>query len=225
MDRITVLLADDHLIVREGLRGLLEAEGDLEVTGEAEDGRQAVALARQLRPRVVVMDIAMPLLNGLEATRQILKAVPGSKVLVLSAHSDEEYVEQVMAAGALGYLIKQTSAHALAGAVREVAKGNPVFSPGIGKRMQERFGKSPDRASLLTRKDAHLTAREREILQRIAAGQANKEIAAALAISIKTVEKHREHLMRKLNLHDTASLTRYATAAGIVESSVPLTIG
>jgi DNA-binding NarL/FixJ family response regulator len=224
MDRITVLLADDHLIVREGLRGLLAAEGDLEVTGEAENGRQAVAMARQLHPRVVVMDIAMPLLNGLEATRQILKAVPDTKVLILSAHSDEEYVDQVMVAGATGYLIKQTSAHALAGAIREVAKGNTAFSPAIAKRMQESYQKTPEQAGLSKRKEACLTAREVEILQLIAEGQPNKQIAAELAISIKTVEKHRQHLMQKLHIHDTAGLTRHAMAAGIIESSFQVTI-
>ena len=224
MNQITVLLADDHRIVREGLRGLLEAEGDLEVAGEAETGRQAVELARKLHPRVVVMDIAMPLLNGLEATRQILKAVPGTRVLILSAHSDEEYVEQVMAAGAAGYLVKQTSALALAGAIRAVAKGNPAFSPAIARWMPGRGPKPPERTGQITAGAARLSSREREILQLIAEGQANKQIASELAISIKTVEKHRQHLMRKLGIHDTAGLTRHAMAAGIIESSVPLTL-
>ena len=222
--RITVLLADDHRIVREGLRGLLEAEGDLEVAGEAETGREAVELTRQLRPRVVVMDIAMPLLNGLEATRQILKAVPSTRVLILSAHSDEEYVEQVTAAGAAGYLVKQTSAHALAGAIREVAQGNTAFSPAIARRMPERDPRSPDQTGGVKDKAARLSPREREILQLIAEGQANKQIAAELRISIKTVEKHRQHLMRKLRIHDTAGLTRHAMAAGIIESGVRLTL-
>ena len=137
MKRITVLLAEDHMIVREGLRALLEAEGDIEVVGEAETGRQAVQLTKKLRPAVVVMDIAMPLLNGLEATRQIRKAVPATKVLILSAHSDDAYVEQVIALGAAGYLIKQTSAHLLSKAIREVHKGNTFFSPSIAKRLHD----------------------------------------------------------------------------------------
>ena len=224
MKRITVLLAEDHEIVREGLRTLLEAEGDIAVVGEAETGRQAVALARRLRPAVVVMDIAMPLLNGLEATRQILKAVPATRVLILSAHSDDAYIEQVIATGAAGYLIKQTSARVLSRAIRECHAGRMFFSPAIAKRLEQRDQKSPNHTGQLKRQIARLTSREAEVLQRIAEGGANKQIAAALGISIKTVEKHRDHLMHKLNIHDTAGLTRYAISAGIIESSVQLTI-
>lgn len=224
MERITVLLAEDHEIVREGLRTLLEAEGDIAVVGEAETGRRAVALTRKLRPAVVVMDIAMPLLNGLEATRQILKAAPATKVLILSAHSDDAYVEQVIAMGAAGYLIKQTSARALSRAIRQVHAGRAFFGPAIVKRLVHRDQKSPPRAGQLKRQIARLSSREAEVLQRIAEGEANKQIAAGLGISIKTVEKHRDHLMRKLNIHDTAGLTRYAIAAGIIESSVQMTI-
>jgi len=224
MRRITVLLAEDHEIVREGLRMLLEAEGDIAVVGEAETGRQAVALTRKLRPAVVVMDIAMPLLNGLEATRQILKAVPATKVLILSAHSDDAYVEQVIALGAAGYLIKQTSARVLSRAIQEVHAGRAYFSPAIAKRLDRRNQKSPTQAGQLKRQIARLTSREAEVLQRIAEGAANKQIAAGLGISIKTVEKHRDHLMQKLNIHDTAGLTRYAISAGIIESTVQLTI-
>jgi len=221
---ITVLLAEDHMIVREGLRTLLEAEGDIKVVGEAETGHQAVELTRTLRPDVVVMDIAMPLLNGLEATRQIRKAVPGTKVLMLSAHSDDAYVEQVIALGASGYLLKQTSAHVLAQAVREVHKGNTFFSPAIARRMHKRDEPSPDHRERTRKKDARLSSREVEVLQLIAEGQANKQVAAELGISVKTVEKHRQRLMEKLNIHDTAGLTRYAITAGIIESSVQLTI-
>ena len=224
MRRITVLLAEDHEIVREGLRTLLEAEGDIAVVGEAETGRQAVALARKLRPAVVVMDIAMPRLNGLEATRQILKAVPTTKVLILSAHSDDAYVEQVIAMGATGYLIKQTSARVLSRAIRAVRAGRAYFSPAIAKRFDQRNQKAPPHAGQLKRQIARLTSREAEVLQRIAEGAANKQIAAGLGISIKTVEKHRDHLMQKLNIHDTAGLTRYAISAGIIESSVQLSI-
>jgi len=224
LKRITVLLAEDHTVVREGLRALLQAEGDIEVVAEAETGRQAVRLTRKLRPAVVVMDIAMPVLNGLEATRQILKAVPATKVLILSAHSDDAYVEQVIALGAAGYLIKQTSAHVLSKAVRAAEKGNTFFSPSIAKRLRNHYKKSPDHVELLKKKGARLSSREVEVLQLIAEGAANKQIAADLCISVKTVEKHRQRLMEKLNIHDTAGLTRYAIAAGIIESSVQLTI-
>jgi DNA-binding NarL/FixJ family response regulator len=222
MNRITVLLAEDHEIVRQGLRKLLEAEGDLEVVGEAETGRQAVALTKKLRPAVVVMDIAMPLLNGLEATRQIRLAVPDTKVLILSAHSDAAYVEQVATLGAAGYLIKQTSADLLSRAIREVARGNSFFSPTIAAQFRNSSRASP--AGLLKQKRDRLSVREAEVLQLIAEGQANKQVAAELHISVKTVEKHRQRLMEKLNLHDTAGLTRHAIAAGIIESSVQLTI-
>ncbi len=224
MKRITVLLAEDHMIVREGLRSLLEHEGDIEVVGEAQTGRQAVQLTRKLRPAVVVMDIAMPLLNGLEATRQILKAVPATKVIILSAHSDDAYVEQVIALGAAGYLIKQTSLQVLSKAIREAHKGNTFFSPSVAKRLRDRDRKSTDRGGQLKKKVACLSSREVEVLQLIAEGKANKEVAAELGISIKTVEKHRQHLLSKLNIHDVAGLTRYAISAGIIESSVQITI-
>jgi DNA-binding NarL/FixJ family response regulator len=222
--RITVLLAEDHMVVREGLRTLLEAEGDIDVVGEAETGRQAVEMTRKLLPAVVVMDIAMPLLNGLEATRQIRKAAPDTRVLILSAHSDDEYVEQVASLGAAGYLIKQTSAHILSRAIREVHKGNTFFGPTIAKRLHLQTRppsaqEGPDR-----KKVGGLSSREVEVLQLIAEGKANKQTAVELGISTKTVEKHRTRLMRKLNIHDTAGLTRYAITAGIIENSVQLTI-
>jgi DNA-binding NarL/FixJ family response regulator len=222
--RITVLLAEDHMIVREGLKRLLESESDIEVVGEATTGRQAVELAQKLRPDVIVMDIAMPQMNGLEATRQILKASPSVKVIILSAHSDDAYVENATALGAAGYLIKQTSAHFLSEAIREVQKGNTFFSPTVAKRFQKRRQDSLDRKGQPKASGIRLSSRETEVLQLIAEGEANKQIAEKLAISIKTVEKHRDHLMHKLDIHDTAGLTRYAIAAGIIESSVQLTI-
>ena len=222
MTRITVLLAEDHMIVREGLRKLLATEADLEVIGEAQTGRQAVTLAKKLRPDIVVMDIAMPLLNGLEATRQIRQAIPGAKVLMLSAHNDDAYVEQAIAFGAVGYLLKQTSSHDLSRAIREVQNGNTFFSPSITKRLHDQ--KLPARGRPLRQRVARLTSRELEVLQLIAEGEANKQVAVELDISIKTVEKHRQSLMRKLNIHDVAGLTRYAIGAGIIESSVQITI-
>ena len=223
MKQITVLLAEDHHIVREGFRSLLEHERDIKVVGEAETGRQAVQLTRKLRPDVVVMDIAMPLLNGLEATRQIRKDLPDIKVLILSAHSDDAYVEQVTELGASGFLLKQTSSHNLATAIREIQKGKTFFSPGISKRLG-RDKKSLDRTGQLKKRSNRLSSREVEVLQLIAEGQPNKQIAAELGVSFKTVDKHRQHLMAKLNIHDTAGLTRYAISAGIIESSVQVTI-
>jgi DNA-binding NarL/FixJ family response regulator len=224
MKRITVLLAEDHTIVREGFRKMLEMEDDLEVAGEAQDGRQAVSLAKKLRPDVVLMDIAMPLLNGLQATRQILQANPAIKVLMLSAHSDDAYVTNATESGAVGFLLKQTSAHDVCRAIREVQKGKTFYSPSISRRQDRLHPLSPDGAGGLTKKAVPLTSREMEVLQLIAEGKANKETASELGIGVKTVEKHREHLMQKLDLHDTAGLTRYAISAGIIESSVQLTI-
>lgn len=221
MKPITVLLAEDHMVVRQGLRKLLEAEDDLEVVGEAETGRQAVEMTRKLRPAVVVMDIAMPLLNGLEASRQIQKQASDSKVLILSAHSDDAYVEKALEFGAKGFLLKQTSAHVLSRAIREVQKGNVFFTPSIAKRLAE--SKPPAPPGSVKKKVALLSSREVEALQLIAEGKANKQIAAELGISIKTVEKHRQRLMQKLGIHDTAGLTRYAIAAGVIESSLQIT--
>ena len=224
MKPITVLLAEDHVMVRDGFRSLLKHERDIEVVGEAETGRQAVQLTRKLRPEVVVMDIAMPLLNGLEATRQIRKAVPATKVLVLSAHSDDAYAEQMIEFGAAGFLLKQNSSHVLATAIREVQKGNTFFSPSISKRLRGREQKSLDREGKPRKKSNQLSSREVEVLQLIAEGYGNKQIAAELGVSFKTVDKHRQHLMGKLNIHDVAGLTRCAIAEGLIESSVRVKI-
>lgn len=223
MKRITVLLVEDHTLVRQGLRLLIEADGDIEIIGEAVTGREAVNMAARLLPEVIVMDIAMPLLNGLQATRQILKALPATKVLILSAHSDSEYIEQVVKVGAAGYLVKQSSGDVVANAIRELHKGRTVFTPSIAKRLKNDYQKSPDGIGLRKRSATELTTREAELLQLVAEGHANKQIASELGISIKTVEKHRQHLMEKLNIHDIAGLTRFAIAAGIIESSVQST--
>lgn len=223
MKRITVLLAEDHMVVREGFRKMLELEADLQIVGEAADGRQAVVLVKKLLPAVVLMDIAMPLLNGLEAARQVLKAVPATKVIMLSAHSDDAYVKNATDSGAVGFLLKQTSSHEVCRAIREVHKGKTFFTPSISRRMDRLNPQSFDRSGTLA-KTASLTSREMEVLQLIAEGKANKETAVLLGIGMKTVEKHREHLMAKLDIHDTAGLTRYAIGAGIIESTVQLTI-
>ena len=208
MKKITVLLADDHGVVRQGLRVLVETEGDIEVVSEAKTGREAIDMTLQLHPNVVVMDNAMPLQNGLQATREILRIAPATKVLILSAHADPEYVEQVVLLGAAGYLIKQSSADILVEAIRAVHKGKSFFSPSISKYLREHYQKTPRIAGLQKRKEECLTSREDEVLQLIAEGNANKQIASELGISIKTVEKHRQHLMQKLGIHDIAGLRR-----------------
>jgi len=222
MKPITILLAEDHMIVREGFRQMIELEPGLKVVGEAKDGRQAVALAQKLRPDIVLMDIAMPLLNGLEATRQVLKAVPATKIIILSAHSDDAYVQTAVAAGAMGFLLKQSSSHAVCEAIRAVQQGKTFFSPAIARHLDHQ--KSRSRQDTGKSAATKLTSREMEVLQLIAEGKANKETASELGISMKTVEKHREHLMEKLDIHDTAGITRYAISAGIIESSVQVTI-
>jgi DNA-binding NarL/FixJ family response regulator len=222
--QVTVMLAEDHAIVRQGLSALLKADGQFLMVGEARNGREAVEMAQTLRPDVILMDIAMPVLNGLEATRQILTANPAAKVVILSAHSDDEYIERMSTAGVAGFLEKQTSAEILTKAIREVAAGRTFFSPSIAKRLRDRQNKPRDRNGMLKANGSRLTSRETEVLQLVAEGSANKQVAAELKISIKTVEKHRQHLMDKLNIHDTAGLTRYAIAEGVIESRVQLTI-
>ena len=222
--KIKVLLAEDHQIVREGLLSLLGSDDALEVVGQAATGRQCVEMAKTLCPDVVVMDIAMPELNGLEATRQLREVAPSTKVLILSAHSDSAYVERMTELGASGYLVKQSSSRQLCEAIREVHKGNTFYSPAVGKEMARQHRTALDRKGVRRNASVRLTAREMEVLQLVAEGRANKQIADDLGISIKTVEKHRDHLMRKLDIHDTASLTRYAISEGIIESSIQVTI-
>ena len=215
-DRISVLLVDDHTLIRQGVRVLLQAEADIVVVGEAEDGRQAVEMTLRLHPEVVVMDIAMPLLNGLEATRQILAALPTTRVLVLSAHSDEEYVERVTALGAAGYVLKQSSLHDLATAIRTARAGRIYVSPSIVRHPRQKADGTPGRRGAIAL-PARLSSREAEVLQLVVEGKANKQTAAELGISIKTVEKHRNGLMQKLDIHDVAGLVRYAIAVGNIE--------
>jgi len=219
MPAITVLLADDHMVVRQGLRALLQTERDIEIVGEAETGRQAVRLAKALKPDVVVMDIAMPQLTGLEATRQIIKGVPSSRVLILSSYSDDEYVDQLTQAGAAGYLLKQAAFTDVVRGIREAKKGNTFFSPAISKRLMDQYRDTIVRGAPVRKRTAMLTSREVEVLQLIAEGHGNKQIAAELEISVKTVERHRQRLMDKLAIHDVAGLTRYAISKGIIETS------
>lgn len=222
--RIRVLLAEDHVVVRQGLSALLAADGRFEIVGGARTGREAVDLAKAHRPDVILMDIAMPVLNGLEATRQILAENPAARVLILSAYSDEQYIKRLFAVGAIGFLEKQTSSEVLTEAIREVASGKKYISPSITRRMREEAARPRDREGLLKVNPGRLTAREAEVLQLVAEGEANKQIAASLGISLKTVEKHRQNVMEKLHIHNTAGLTRYAISNGMIEGGVKLTI-
>jgi DNA-binding NarL/FixJ family response regulator len=218
MTTISVLLVDDHTIVRQGLRALLNAEKNITIVGEAQTGREAVELTGQLRPMVVIMDLAMPRLNGAEATRQILKVAPSVKVIVLSTYGDDEHVQQALTAGAAAYLLKQTAAEDVVGAIREVIKGNAYFSPAIAKHLREQTtqpGSEPAKTP-----EVELTQREAEVLQLIAEGYANKQIAAELNLSVKTVEKHRQQVMQKLDIHNIAGLVRHAAAKGIIEANI-----
>jgi DNA-binding NarL/FixJ family response regulator len=224
MQKIRVILAEDHTVVRQGLRALLAAEGDIEIVGEAENGRQAIQLVKKFLPDVAVIDIAMPVLNGLEATRQITRTVPSTKVLILSSYSDDEYVHQLTQAGAAGYLVKQTAANELLKAIREAHRGNAYFSPSVAKRLRDHCREAFVSGQPVRRRSDYLTTREAEVLQLIAEGRANKQIAAELCISIKTVEKHRQQVMNKLGIHDVAGLTRHAISKGIIEGAPGLRV-
>ena len=220
---IRVLIAEDHDVVREGLKILISSDPRLQIAGEAADGRKAVELSRQLKPDVVVMDLAMPGQSGVEAAREICLENPHSKVLVLSASQDEDSVCRVMEAGASGYMTKHSAAGELLAAIQQVVQGKAYFSANIAARMRAR----ERRAFVLGRaqvKPARLTGREAEVLLLIAGGQATKEIAHTLKLSVKTVEKHRQQVMDKLDLHDVASLTRYAVSKGLLGSAFPLAV-
>jgi two-component system response regulator NreC len=215
MTAINVLLAEDHIVVRKGLRSLLDAEAGIEVIGEADDGREAIKKARQLHPDVVVMDIAMPGLNGLEATRRIKKHFPRVEVLILTMHANEEYIFQILRAGASGYVVKQAAPEELVAAIRAVHQGDSFLSPSISGKVIEEYVR---RAEGMVEKDSYdrLTSREREVLQLVAEGHSNREIAALLHISVKTVETHRANLMDKLDIHSAAELTQYAIHRGVI---------
>lgn len=216
MNMIRILLADDHSVVRAGLRALLGTAPDMQVVAEAENGQQAVAEAVRVRPNVVVLDLAMPLLNGMEAARQLAQRVPTAKVLILSSYNDGQHLRQAVEAGAAGYLVKDAAASDLLEAVRQTCNGGATFSPPLLQLLLQ--GWRDDGAVEMT-KTASLSRRQAEVLQLIAEGYCTKQIASLLFISHKTAEKHRESLMRKLDVHKTAGLTRYAIANGIVETS------
>ncbi|MDX2177730.1 MAG: response regulator transcription factor [Candidatus Sumerlaeia bacterium] len=217
-DTLRVLIADDHAIVRQGLKRLLESEEGIEVVGEAPDGRTAVAMAVELQPTVVVMDVSMPGLNGLEATRQMLKKAPKTRVLILSMHKNEAYVLQALRNGASGYLLKDSGAEEIANALRALARGESYLSPSISRVIIDDYLRlNTDGEGSKRPLYESLTAREREIFQLLAEGMKNHEVADKLNVSVKTVETHRAHIMEKLALGNVAELVKYAIEIGVVQ--------
>jgi len=211
-----ILIADDHELVRKGLRTVLENQPGWKVCGEAVNGRQAVDLARQLRPDVVVLDITMPELNGLEATRQIRKALPNAEVLILTMHESEQLVSEVLAAGARGYLLKADTSRLLVSAIESLSQHKPFFTGKVSDVVLSGYLNPANGAKGGTEPVHRLTAREREIVQLLAEGKTNKEVAVALGISVKTVDAHRANVMHKLNLHSVTDLVRYAIRNQII---------
>jgi DNA-binding NarL/FixJ family response regulator len=215
MRKIRILLADDHKLMRSGLRVLLEQQADLTVVGEASDGREAVALAASQRPDVLVMDIGMPSLNGIEAATQIAQSHPQIAIVMLSMHSDESYVLRALKAGAKGYLLKDSAEADLIRAVHSVAEGKSFFSPAVSKVLLDDYVRKLKRSGTEDPYDL-LTPREREVLQLVAEGKSNKEVAQLLGLSVYTVETHRSNTMEKLNLHGVPELILYAVRKGII---------
>ena len=216
-DTVTVLLAEDHTIVRQGLRSLLQAHDDLQVVGEASDGKQAVELTQELHPDVVVMDLAMEKVNGVDATRQIKRHCPKTGVLVLTMHGEPEYVLPAVRAGADGYLLKGSGLSDLVSAIRAVASGKAFFGPEPAKHLARQARTSPSLSpSSSSDTPKPLSPREKEVLSLVAEGYSSPQIAEHLSISAKTVENHRSHIMAKLHIHDLAGLVRYAVRTGLV---------
>ena len=215
MKKIRILIADDHGIVRKGLRLQLEQNSDFEVVGEATEGREAVRMAEELAPDVVIMDIAMPNLNGIQATTQLVKKNPQTGVIILSMYSDETYLMRTLAAGAKGYLLKESADVDLVRAVQVVAEGKPFFSPAIADTLLEDYMRQLQQRGLQDSYDL-LTEREKEILQLLAEGKSNKDVAGILNVSTNTVETHRTRIMQKLDLHSTADIVLYAVRKGII---------
>jgi DNA-binding NarL/FixJ family response regulator len=212
-----ILLVEDHTVVRQGLRRLLETVEDIEIVGEAANGKEAVQLARKLAPDIILLDLILPELSGPEAARQIKRAAPNSKIVVLSSYSDEESVRQMVAVGISGYLPKQTAANELLQAIREVRHGNIFFSASIARSIFGQAHNSARPGQFILKGAPKLTPRETQVLKLVADGLPNKGVAAELGISIKTVEKHRQQVMNKLNIHEVAGLTRHAISTGVIE--------
>jgi two-component system, NarL family, response regulator NreC len=212
---IRVVLADDHSVVRQGLRAWLERSGYVQVVGEAADGREAVAIVEQLQPDVVIMDIAMPMLNGIDATAQITRRNPDTKVIILSMHADESYILRALSAGAKGYLLKESTESDVLPAVQSVRDGKPYFTPSIARLLLEDYMRNLKQNNLQDSYDL-LTEREREVLQLLAQGKSNKEVAQVLDLSPHTIDSHRTNMMQKLNLHNTAEIVLYAVRKGII---------
>ena len=217
MKNIKVILAEDHTIVRKGLRSLLDIEEGIKVVGEAENGKQVIKKVAQLKPDVVVMDIAMPLLNGLEATRRIKKDFPRVRVLVLSVHEDEEYIFQNVMAGASGYLLKNAAPTDLVSAIKAAYRNEAFLSPSISKKVVKEYIRQAAGTSREENSYEKLTNREREVLQLLAEGRTVKEIAHLLYLSTKTVQAHRAHLREKLNINSNAELIKYAIRKGLIK--------
>jgi DNA-binding NarL/FixJ family response regulator len=215
MKKLRILLADDHIVMRTGLRALLERQPNLEVVGESENGREAIDLVSSLRPDVVVMDVGMPVLNGIEATKTIVTQHPTVAVVILSMYVDESYIMRALKAGARGYLLKDSAPADLIGAIQAVSQNKSFFSPKVSRILAEDYVRVLKQKGAVDSYDL-LTSREREILQLIAEGKANKEVAAALNISPYTVETHRSHILEKLNLHNPAELILYAVRKGLI---------
>ena len=219
MDKIRVLLADDHTLVRSGIATLLQSNKDFLVVGEAEDGEEAVRKTGELKPTVVVMDLSMPKLSGIEATKQIKKKYPEVNVLVLTMHENEEYVYQILKSGAAGYVLKSAGKDELIAAIRAAAKGDKFFSPRISQIMAEGYVRRVEQAATeMSSGDVPLTRRELEVLALVVDGMTNQQIADQLFISPRTVDTHRTNIMQKLNIHDIANLVRYAIEHGIAGS-------
>lgn len=215
MAKLRLFLGDDHTLVRHGLRKILEERPDWEVVGEADDGRSAVRKVAALLPDVAVLDIGMPLLNGIDATRQIVRKSSGVKVLILSMHSDEAYVTRALNAGATGYLLKDSAGKDLIRAIAAVAEGQSFFSPAVSRMMLDDYVRRAAGSDAADRYET-LSNREREIFQLVAEGRSNKEVAELLSISAATVETHRARVLQKLNVHNTAELVLYAVRRGVI---------
>lgn len=215
MAKLRILIGDDHTLMRQGLRKILEEHADWDVIAEAGDGRQAVKDALALQPEIAILDIGMPLLNGIDATRQIVRRVPGIGVLILSMHGDEAYITQALQAGAKGYLLKDSADTDLLRAVEAVAAGKSFFSPAVASVMRDDFVRHLADKGIVDRFES-LSEREREIFQLVAEGHSNKEIAELLSVSPATVETHRAHILHKLDMHSTAELVRYAVRRGVI---------